>query len=55
MDWWDCWPCILCGVYVCNVPRSVGRRDTLPCYIKHAIDVHPEVYQLPQRAAGSDC
>lgn len=56
MDWWDCWACTLCGVYICNVPRSVGRRDTLPCYIKHAVDVHPEVYELPKAppAASGD-
>lgn len=47
MDWWDCWRCLLCDAWICSVPRSVGRRDTLPCYIKHAADVHPELYTAP--------
>jgi len=53
MDWWDCWPCLLCSGWVCSVPRSVGRRDTVPCYIKHNVDMHPELYVAPDATSTS--
>jgi hypothetical protein len=46
MDWWDCWPCNLCGRHVCNMPTSIAPGATLPCYVKHVAAEHPELYQL---------
>ena len=44
MDWWDCWPCFICGVMVCNRPGFPSNADSCTCSVQHNAAVHPELY-----------
>lgn len=50
--WWDCWPCPLCHVNVCNQAVFSGKRnkdgvrESMTCYVKHQAACHPELYEV---------
>ena len=48
MDWWDCWPCLVCHADVCNMPVLTNKTESTPCYVRHNASCHPELYEPPR-------
>lgn len=42
----DTYKCLWCDDMICTTPKPIGKRDTLPCYVWHNEQKHPEVYEL---------
>lgn len=37
------WKCLYCDFNVCNIPTKTKADETLPCYIRHMLEKHPEL------------